>query len=221
MIYGKPMIQRVYEQASKANFKEVIVATDDQRIEEAVRSFGGSVVMTADYHTTGTERCAEAYSLSDQRADVIVNIQGDEPMVNPDHLNQLITSFQDESLDVATMISPMPSDQASDPNTVKVAMRSDGRVLYFSRSPIPFYRNANTEQSYVKHLGVYAYRVSVLPELVQLTPSDLELAENLEQLRWLENGYTIHAVEVNDNGISVDTPEDLNRLLAILKESMG
>ena len=218
MIHGKTMIQRVYEQASKANFSQVVVATDNERIFNTVEAFGGNVVMTAKDHETGTERCAEAFSGINSDSAVVVNIQGDEPMVDPEHLNELIGCFTDDSVHVSTLISKMDAGRISDPNTVKVTMANNGNVLYFSRSPIPYYRHSLSKLTYYRHLGVYAYRASILPELVQLSPSKLEIAESLEQLRWLENGYSIKAVEVTDQGISVDTPEDLNALLTIWKE---
>ena len=218
MIHGKPMIQRVYEQASQANFSQVVVATDDERIFNTVKAFGGNVVMTANDHETGTERCAEAFSRINSDSAVVVNIQGDEPMIDPEHLNRLVGCFADVSVHVSTLISKLDADRVADPNTVKVAKANNGNVLYFSRSPIPYDRHSSSDLSYFKHLGVYAYRVSILPELVQLTPSELEMAESLEQLRWLENGYSIKAIEVTDDGISVDTPEDLNELLTIWKE---
>lgn len=218
LIHGKTMIQRVYEQASKANFSQVVVATDDERIFNTVEAFGGKVVMTGKEHETGTERCAEAFSQINSDSTVVVNVQGDEPMVDPEHLNELIGCFTDDSVHVSTLISEMGVDRVSDPNTVKVTMANNGNVLYFSRSPIPFDRHSSSDLTYFKHLGVYAYRASILPELIRLSPSKLEKAESLEQLRWLENGYSIKAVEVNDQGISVDTPEDLNALLTIWKE---
>lgn len=217
MIHGKTMIQHVYERASKANFEAVMVATDDERIKDVVEGFGGKVIMTSSDHETGTERCAEAFFASDSSASVIVNIQGDEPMVNPDHLNELIGCFEDDFVDVATLISEMEATKMDDPNTVKVVHANNGRVLYFSRSPIPHDRDGNHQVNPLKHLGVYAYRASVLERLVELKPTYLEKVESLEQLRWLENGYSIKAVKVVDNGISVDTPQDLENLLAIWK----
>ena len=218
MIHGKPMIQHVYERASQADFQSVVVATDDDRIKDVVEGFGGKVVMTSPDHTTGTERCAEAFELSDSNAQVIVNIQGDEPMVNPDHLNDLIACFKDDFVDVATLISELDVTQMGDPNTVKVVQAKDGRVMYFSRSPIPHDRDKKYQITPLKHLGVYAYRASVLERLIELPASHLEMVESLEQLRWLENGYSIQGVTVVDNGISVDTPQDLENLLAIWKK---
>ncbi|MFT5054330.1 MAG: 3-deoxy-manno-octulosonate cytidylyltransferase (CMP-KDO synthetase) [Oceanospirillaceae bacterium] len=217
-IHGKPMIQRVYERAIMARLDAVYVATDDDRIAESVLSFGGNVIMTSPNHSTGTERCAEALELSRSKAEIVINIQGDEPMIDPEHLNQLIDCFNSITIDIATLVSKMEAEQVADPNTVKVVMANDGRVLYFSRSAIPFCRDGGKRMAPIKHLGVYAYRTNVLEQLVVLQPSPLELSESLEQLRWLENGYSIKAVTIQDNGISVDTPEDLNRLLAIWKE---
>ncbi len=218
MIHGKPMIQRVYERASLAKFESVVVATDDDRICRTVMGFGGKVIMTAPDHSTGTERCAEALHLSGSTANVVVNIQGDEPMIDPAHLNRLIDCFTDPLIDVATLVSKMDSQYMPDPNTVKVVMANDGRVLYFSRSGIPYLRDGGQAVDPIKHLGVYAYRANVLATLAVLPPSALELSESLEQLRWLENGYTIKAVMVQDNGISVDTPTDLEALLAAWKD---
>lgn len=211
------MIQHVYERASKANFQVVMVATDDERIKDVVEDFGGKVIMTSADHETGTERCAEAFVVADSGASVVVNIQGDEPMVDPDHLNELIASFENEFVDIATLISEMDITQMADPNMVKVVHAKNGRVLYFSRSPIPHDRDGNHKVNPLKHLGVYAYRASVLERLIDLKPTYLEKIESLEQLRWLENGYSIKAIKVVDNGISVDTPQDLENLLAIWK----
>jgi 3-deoxy-manno-octulosonate cytidylyltransferase (CMP-KDO synthetase) len=218
MINGKPMIQHVYERASLANFTAVVVATDDQRIKEAVEGFGGRVSMTSPDHETGTERCAEAFRTSGSDAQVVLNIQGDEPMVNPNHLDNLIDCFKDDFVDVATLISEMDSSQISDLNTVKAVQANDGRVMYFSRSPIPHDRDGKSQIKPLKHLGVYAYRASVLERLIELPPSHLERIESLEQLRWLENGYSIQGVTVEDKGISVDTPQDLENLLALWKD---
>lgn len=215
MIHGKTMIRRVYEQVQKAtNIHEVLVATDDERIQNEVQSFGGKVMMTSSDHMNGTERCAEVAVHSKGSFDVIINIQGDEPFVDPEMLNQLATCFKDPKIEIATLCKEI-SDEAliANPSIIKVVKAQNGRALYFSRSAIPYRREQPEGLRLFKHIGLYAFRSELLPELAKLSPSILEKAESLEQLRWLDHGYQIHVLETHLEADSVDTPADLERLL--------
>jgi 3-deoxy-manno-octulosonate cytidylyltransferase (CMP-KDO synthetase) len=218
-IKGKSMIQRVYEQAkSCTDLLDVIVATDDQRIFDHVKSFGGKVAMTSEHHQSGTDRCGEVLSEYSQEVDVVVNIQGDEPFIQPDQISQLVQVFSDKNIDISTLAKKIiDNKQLLDPNTVKVVRQSNSYALYFSRSPIPFARNVKedewtTKQDYFKHVGIYAFKASALKKLIALPPSNLEITESLEQLRWLENGYKIHVGTTDFENIGIDTPEDLAQL---------
>ena len=224
-IMGKSMIQRVYEQAKKSEkLDDLIVATDDQRIFEEVQRFGGTVVMTAKHHKNGTERCQEvAQSL---HAQFIVNIQGDEPFIQPDQIDKLCSVISSDT-DLATLIKRIenPSD-LDNPNLVKVVKSSDDHALYFSRSLIPFNRSMkkasdlSSNNIYWKHIGIYAYRNEVLSQIVRLKESALEKMESLEQLRWLENGYKIKTGETHFESIGIDTPEDLHHLINKMKTNV-
>jgi len=218
-IAGKSMIQRVYEQASKA-LDTVVVATDDARIYEAVEGFGGKAVMTSDQHRSGTDRCYEALTKTTGAYDVVINIQGDEPFVHPEQIEALKACFQDADTQIATLVKPFAADDDFEmlfnANSPKVVLNAKMEAMYFSRSIIPYYRNApHTEwlhkQTYYKHIGMYAYRSQVLAEITGLPQSPLELAESLEQLRWLENGYRIKVGITDTETIAIDTPEDLKR----------
>jgi len=218
-IGGKPMIQHVYEQSSKA-LDFVVVATDDQRIFDAVGSFGGIAVMTSDRHRSGTDRCFEALINIQHPFDVVVNIQGDEPFVKPEHIQALKECFQKNDTQIATLVKPFVQDDDFEllfnANTPKVVLNNRQEALYFSRSIIPYYRNAPhmewlQNHTYYKHIGMYAYRSDVLKQLTKLPQSSLELAESLEQLRWLENGFRIKVSIVDFETIAVDTPDDLQR----------
>lgn len=214
-INGKTMIRRVYEQALQAkSLGKVIVATDDKRIFEEVESFGGNVSYTRPEHNNGTERCAE---IAEQyEADVIINIQGDEPYIQPEQIDLLAGCFKDQHVQIATLIKEHPLDDAlRSPARVKVAVNKRMQALYFSRSIIPYLRATDSQIPliYYKHIGIYAFRREVLLELVKLPPSTLELAESLEQLRWLDNGYTIQCAVTEHESLSVDTPEDLEGIL--------
>ena len=218
LLEGRTVVEWVYRRASKA-FDTVAVATDDERIAAEVRRFGGCAVMTSADHRSGTDRCAEALTLIQQetgtKADVIVNVQGDEPFVDPALLSQLAACFGDESTQIATVVKPF--EDAADllnPNNVKAVMTAAGRAVYFSRSPVPFVRGFAQDEwlnrhTFYWHLGLYAYRADVLLRLTQLPPSPLEIAESLEQNRWLENGYYIRVIQTRCENISIDTPEDL------------
>jgi 3-deoxy-manno-octulosonate cytidylyltransferase (CMP-KDO synthetase) len=218
----KAMIQHVYERSLQAkSVDEVIVATDDARILEAVEAFGGQARMTSPLHRSGTDRVAEVAASSD--ADVIVNVQGDEPLIDPAALDAVVEPFQsDANLMISTLSVDGTDGEWENPNVVKVVVDHDGFALYFSRSPIPFFRDAsgNTgeKRRFWKHVGLYAYRRSFLTRLATLRKSYLEEAEALEQLRFLENGYRIKVVNSTYQSLAVDTPEDLERVNAFIKE---
>ncbi|WP_370526820.1 3-deoxy-manno-octulosonate cytidylyltransferase [Bacteroides sp. 51] len=216
---GKPVIQRVYEQVAGI-FDDAYVATDDTRIEEVVKAFGGKVVMTSVNHNSGTDRCYEAYTKVGGGYDVIVNIQGDEPFIQPSQLHTIKACFEDEGTHIATLVKPFTVDDSFDAlenaNSPKVVINKNMNALYFSRSIIPYQRNADKKDwlknhIYYKHIGLYAYRANVLKEITSLPQSSLELSESLEQLRWLENGYTIKVGITEVETIGIDTPEDLER----------
>ena len=218
-IAGKPMIERVYTQAKKAKLlQEVVIATDDARIFDAVLGFGGKVVMTNLNHKNGTERCAEVAALPAFEADGYINIQGDEPFIFPEQIDQIAALLQRETVKIATLKRQLFSvEDVLSPTIVKVVTAKDV-ALYFSRSPIPFFRNAAqenwlSEHTFFKHIGIYGFQRETLREIIQLPESNLENAEQLEQLRWLENGYTIHVQETDKDSFSVDVVEDVVRIL--------
>lgn len=218
-INGKSMVQRVYEQALKASsLTDVVVATDDNRIAEHVQSWGGNVVMTAAEHPSGTDRCREAADTFMPDADIVINIQGDEPFIAPEQINQLAGLFDDKT-DISTLIQEIDhQDVLFDENAPKVVRDLQGFALYFSRHPIPFRRGVSPEKwleehTYYRHIGMYGYRMRVLRELTMLPPSSLEKSESLEQLRWLENHFKIKTGITSGAPQGVDTPEDLQKLL--------
>jgi len=221
-IKGKSMIQRVYEQCMKAkNFEKIIVATDNQRIFNHVESFGGAVVMTSPKHSTGTDRCAEVLEKYSDKCDVVVNIQGDEPLIEPGQLDLIASAFERESCQISTLVKKINTQEILfDHSKVKVVRDVMGRALYFSRAAIPFQSKDQGSwldyHTYWNHIGIYAYKAEVLRKISALDPSALEEAESLEQLRWLEAGYTIDTLETNHNSISVDIPKDIDRVIAIL-----
>ncbi|MCC6723639.1 MAG: 3-deoxy-manno-octulosonate cytidylyltransferase [Saprospiraceae bacterium] len=228
-IGGKTMVQRVYEQACQSVLGQVVVATDDQRIFDHVASFGGQVVMTSDQHPSGTDRCAEVAALP-QYADFqfVVNVQGDEPFLSPAQINLVLEVLaSDENCPIATLAKQIAPDSKLDllnPNMVKVVFDKQHRALYFSRWPLPFHRNIPREEwpangIFYKHIGLYAFRKNVLLDVAQLPPSRLELAESLEQLRWLENGYPIGVALTETESISIDSPTDLE--LAVRQWAVG
>jgi 3-deoxy-manno-octulosonate cytidylyltransferase (CMP-KDO synthetase) len=220
MIDGKPMIQRVYEQALKADLDAVVVATDDVRIADTVRSFGGNVVMTSENHPSGTDRCAEALQLFEGDWKAVVNIQGDEPYIQPSQINA-VASLLKNGAPIATLVKKIDSaEELSNINSPKVVLSNTGNALYFSRQPIPYQKGIDISEwlnngNYYKHIGIYGYQSAILPELTQLKQSKLEMVESLEQLRWLENGYTIKTAETAENTVAIDTPEDLSRLKSL------
>lgn len=224
MIGGKMMIQRVWERVSSV-LEHVIVATDDERIVKAVESFGGEVVMTSKEHRSGTDRCNEAYIKAGNGEDVIINIQGDEPFIMPEQIMGVMKCFDDSTTQIATLVRPFSAERSyqelEDWTTPKVVVSEDMTALYFSRSVIPFVRGkevkdwAQVHQFYT-HVGMYAYRAEVLNEITKLPQSSLELAESLEQLRWLQNGYKIKVGTTDCPTIGIDTPEDLQKAESLL-----
>ncbi len=214
LIHGIPMVVRVYRQAIQAaSLTEVLVATDDERIADCCRQWSVPFLMTSGTHLNGTSRCAEA--AKQIPAEGIINIQGDEPLVSPQLLEQMAIGLQSGTHGIVTAVKAMPDDQGiEDPARIKVVMNHSGNALYFSRSPIPFNRDGKTsDQRWHKHIGIYGFLLPVLNELIALPPSPLELLENLEQLRWLENGFSIQCLQTEEESISVDTPEDLKNIL--------
>ena len=217
IIDGKPMIQRVYEQALKSDLDAIVVATDDVRIADAVRSFGGNVVMTSENHPSGTDRCAEALTNFEGDWKAVVNIQGDEPYIQSSQINA-IASLLKNGAPIATLVKKIDNtEELTNINSPKVVLSNKGDALYFSRQPIPFQKGVDINDwlnhgTYYKHIGIYGYQSTVLPELTQLKQGILEMAESLEQLRWLENGYSIMTAETTENTVAIDTPEDLSRL---------
>lgn len=213
---GQTMIERVYRQVQKAGvIGETLVATDDARIVEAVEAFGGRAVMTAAEHLSGTDRCNEAADFLSTPADVIINVQGDEPFIAPLQIELLCSAFDHPETDIATLVKPFSNPQdVADPNKVKVVRDKDGFALYFSRSPVPFHRKTAEGAvpegfQYLKHIGIYAYRRSILKTIAALPPALLEQMEQLEQLRWLENGLRIKTAETDLESEAIDTPADL------------
>ncbi|GAB3203293.1 3-deoxy-manno-octulosonate cytidylyltransferase (CMP-KDO synthetase) [Pontibacter aydingkolensis] len=217
-INGKSMIQRVYEQAKSADLAEVLVATDDQRIFEHVKSFGGKAVMTAEHHQSGTDRCFEAYQQYNQPFEYIINIQGDEPFIKPEQINLVASCFRNPQTQLATLIKKIETaEELFNVNAPKVVISKTGDALYFSRQPIPYCRNVpndiwHRQHTYYKHIGIYGYHTDILEQITQLPPSALELAESLEQLRWLEHGFKIATAITEFETIGIDTPEDLERV---------
>lgn len=214
------MILRVYERASRS-LDLVYVATDDQRIFDTVRSFGGNVIMTSDKHRSGTDRCAEAVSRisveEGKEIDIVVNIQGDEPFIRPEQIDLIKTCFDDNSVEIATLVRKAePDEDIFNPNHPKVVLDASGNALYFSRAAIPYIRDSemsewNRRHTYYKHIGLYAYKTGTLLEITGLPPGRLEVAESLEQNRWLENGYRIRTAVSLWESICIDTPSDLEK----------
>lgn len=225
-ICGKPMIQRVYEQAKKA-LDTVVVATDDERIYNTVKAFGGEVCMTSTSCRCGTERCQEvAAQLHLQSDDIVINIQGDEPFIQPSQIEAIQSCFVNAPhTQIATLVKPFTTEDSladlENPNTPKVVFSPDGNALLFSRSVIPYLRGIERDQwlaqgKHYRHIGMYAYRADVLAKIVLLSPTPAEKAESLEQLRWLENGYNIHVAVCNTYSMGIDTPADLEQAIQYL-----
>lgn len=219
-IHGKTMVQRVYEQALQASsLQEVIIATDHHMIYEHVQHFGGKVVMTSTAHPSGTDRCYEALQQMGSHADFVINIQGDEPFIQPEQIDILASCLRDTSIQLATLVKKI-EDTATlfDPNKPKVVLNAKSEAIYFSRQAIPYLRGEEAwewmeKHTFYKHIGMYAYRTDILAELTRLPVSLLEKAEALEQLRWIENGYRIKVAITPYDSTGIDTPEDLRKAL--------
>lgn len=214
-IGGKSMIQRVYEQCKKATvLSDVIVATDDERIASHIRDFGGKVIMTDPSHQSGTDRCAEVISKYSSPCDAVINIQGDEPFIDPSQIELVANAFVNKTTQIASLIKRLKTeDEIKNPNVVKAIFNAQHEAIYFSRSPIPYRRNPEADITYYKHVGIYGYSREVLGLITRLPLGVLEKAESLEQLRWIENGYTIFLQETTIEAIAIDTPDDLKKVL--------
>lgn len=226
LLGGKPVIQRVFEQISSL-LDATYVATDDDRIFDAVQGFGGKAIMTSPTHKSGTDRIEEAMQKIGGDYDVVVNIQGDEPFVRREQIEALCACFADPITQIATLGKPFDSMEAAEnPNSPKIVVDNNGFALYFSRSVIPFVRNKEKKDwleayPFLKHLGLYAYRREVLTEITRLPQSSLEIAESLEQLRWLQNGYRIRVGITGQETVGIDTPEDLKRAEEFLRQLLS
>ena len=225
-IGGKPVIQHVYEQAKKV-IADVYVATDDIRIFDAVRDFGGRAVMTSKSHRTGTDRCFDALQKLGGDYDVVINIQGDEPFIDPLQIMKLMGCFDNEETDIATLVKPFPADtdisEIENPNSPKVVINQKRQAIFFSRSVIPYIRSVDRcEWSkyhvFYKHIGIYAYRSEVLARITRMVQTPLEMAESLEQLRWIENGLCIQTAETDIETCGIDTEVDLEKARRIWRE---
>lgn len=224
MLGGKTVIQRVYEQV-RGVLDEAVVATDDERIFAAVEAFGGKAVMTSSAHRSGTDRCREAFEKMGEGYDVVVNVQGDEPFIQPAQLEALKCCFLNPATQIATLVKPFTEADGlaalENPNSPKVVLDNEGCALYFSRSVVPYLRGVERSEwlkhhTFYKHIGIYAFRAEVLKAVTDLPQSTLELSESLEQLRWLENGYKIGVGITQMETIGIDTPEDLAKAEAFL-----
>ena len=226
---GKPMIQRVYEQVA-STVDDLYVATDDERISDAVKSFGGKVILTSEKHNSGTDRCHEASRKIGGHFDVIINIQGDEPFIQPEQIELLKSCFSEPDTQIATLVKPFYKNgdfekTIFNPNTPKVVLNNCNEAMYFSRSIIPYIRGMEYTEwlkthTFYKHIGLYAYRTDILKEITALPQSSLEIAESLEQLRWLQNGYKIKVAITNQETIGIDTPEDMDKALEFLHSQL-
>ncbi|MDU0370347.1 3-deoxy-manno-octulosonate cytidylyltransferase [Hymenobacter endophyticus] len=225
---SQSMIERVVRQARQSSLSRVVVATDDQRILDHVLGFGGEAVLTSPDHPSGTDRVRDAYEQLQVQADCIINIQGDEPFIHPAQIDALVQLFATpEPPQLATLVKPVVSEEELfSPHLPKVVLNARAEALYFSRHPLPYQRQHPQAEwlqhhRYLRHIGLYAYRPDVLHAITQLPPSPLELAESLEQLRWLEAGYRIRTAETELETIGIDTPEDVERALRHLREVEG
>jgi len=223
-IAGRPMIQHVFERVRRAQLvSRIVVATDEASIKDAVEAFGGEAILTRRDHRTGSDRVAEV--AAHLAADVYVNVQGDEPLMDPGTVDAVVAAvLEDDSVQIATPCTPiMHREDIMDPNVVKVVSDFDGNALYFSRAPIPWVRDADAPVAarHVKHLGLYAFRRDALLDFPTLPPGELERVEQLEQLRWLENGYRIRVIETAYDAVSVDVPADVERVEKLLRERAG
>jgi 3-deoxy-manno-octulosonate cytidylyltransferase (CMP-KDO synthetase) len=222
-IEGKTMLQRVYEQASKSkSLSKVVVATDDERIFNHVKDFGGEVVMTAEHHPSGTDRCMDALLQLKEKFNYVINIQGDEPFIEPEQIDELAAVLKDGTTELATqMIAVDNYEILFDKGEVKIVLNTNNEALYFSRMVIPFIKGVDEKEwhlhhSYYRHVGMYAYRKDILEKITQLPVSLLEKAESLEQLRWIENGFKIKCVVTKYDSHCIDTPEDVEKVLKLI-----
>jgi 3-deoxy-manno-octulosonate cytidylyltransferase (CMP-KDO synthetase) len=222
-IAGKSMIQRVYEQCQKSSrLDKVIVATDDQRILDHLKTFGGQGIMTSSTHASGTDRCGEVAEHFPE-FNILVNIQGDEPMIDPHQIDLLCSCYDDLNTQIATLVKLIhTNEELVNENTPKVILNKNHQAVYFSRATIPYLRgkkidNWLSEHAFYKHIGIYAFKRQILSEITKLPVSNLEIAEGLEQLRWIENGYPIQAVITTKESQAIDTPDDLIKVLKLLK----
>lgn len=224
-VMGMSMIERVYVQASKSKLiQDVVVATDDERIAQQVRSFGGKVVMTSPHHASGTDRCYEALLQLPLPYEYVINVQGDEPFIEPEQIDELASVLLAGNVELATQMIPVSSqDELFDRGEVKIVLNTQLEALYFSRMPIPFLKGVAEQEwhlhhPYFRHVGLYAYRRDILEKITQLPVSSLEKAESLEQLRWLENGFRIRCVPTQWESHCIDTPEDLEKVVALYSQ---
>ena len=226
MIKGKTMIQRVWEQAWKSKLDAVVVATDDMRIADEVLKFGGQYVLTDPNHRSGTDRCREALYILEDQYDAVVNIQGDEPFIDPAQINQVIELIGRDDTQLASLAKRIvDEDELFSPNVVKVVMDKQCNALYFSRNPIPFMRNLDHDKwlqkgEFYKHIGLYAYKTETLCQIAEMQSTTLEMAESLEQLRWLENGLRIRMGITPYESLSIDTQEDLEKALQFAQNQL-
>ena len=218
-IGGKTMIQRVYERAKNSSLlSEVIIATDDDRIFSQAGEFGAKVIMTSPNHQSGTDRCCEVMAKLNEDYDIVVNIQGDEPFIDPEQIQQVIQCFNDENTEIATLVKLITSkEELFNHNIPKVLLDDDDFAIYFSRRALPYIQHVDKSEwlenfNFYKHIGMYAYRTDILREISKLKPSRLEKAEGLEQLRWMESGYKIKTAITEIEAIAIDSPEDIDRL---------
>ena len=223
-IGGRTMIERVYSQSKKSQFlSDVIVATDNELIVDEVKRFGGKVCLTSPDHPSGTDRCAEVIDAMKLSCDAVINIQGDEPFIEPKQIDLLCACFEDERTELATLIKEIVDTRVLfNPNSPKVIVDRDRFAIYFSRHPIPYLRGYDQEEwikrhTFFQHIGIYGYRPAILKDITQLEPSSLEKAESLEQLRWIENGLKIKTAITPYETIAIDTPEDLQKIAASFK----
>lgn len=222
-IKGKTMLQRVYDQSCSAKkLDDIIIATDDERIEQHARSFGANVVMTGTEHPSGTDRCFEAYTTHGKKYTHVINIQGDEPFLDPEQINSL-AAICNESVEIATQMTKCHDYEVLfDIGEVKIVLNNKQEAQYFSRSVIPYIKGVEEQEwhkhfDYFRHVGMYAYRVDILEKICLLKPSSLEMAESLEQLRWLVNGFKIKCVETSFDSHCVDSPEDIEKVIRLMK----
>ncbi len=223
-IEGKTMLQRVYEQVAKSkSLAKLVVATDDERIFDHVKSFGGNVVMTASHHPSGTDRCLDALQQLNEHYRYVINIQGDEPFIEPQQIDELAAVLNDGTTELATQMIAVDSyEMLFDKGEVKIVLNTNNEALYFSRMVIPFIKGVDEKEwhsyhQYYRHVGMYAYRTDILKIIAALPVSQLEKAESLEQLRWLEHGFSIKCVVTKYESHCIDTPEDVEKVLKMVK----